>query len=60
MSRCVIAVEHRAATMPAVPTPAGRRKSTIGTRGRRATSPRPRLTRRLFIDLRRSAGSLCH
>ncbi|MYS85986.1 hypothetical protein [Embleya scabrispora] len=55
MSRCVNAVWHRAAA-PAVPTRAAHRTNTSG---RNPSSPRTRLTRRLFIDLRRSAGSLC-
>ncbi|MET7301020.1 hypothetical protein [Embleya sp. NPDC005575] len=55
MSRCVNAVRHRAAA-PAVPTPAAH---WANARGQHASSPRTRLTRRLFIDLRRSAGSLC-
>ncbi|GCD92436.1 hypothetical protein EHYA_00074 [Embleya hyalina] len=36
-------------------TPAAYPRTAAGT-----MSPRARLTRRLFIDLRRSAGSLCH
>ncbi|MEU0935376.1 MULTISPECIES: hypothetical protein [unclassified Embleya] len=56
MSGWVNAAQHRAATS-AVPTPATHRVNSLD---HRESSPRTRLTRRLFIDLRRSAGSLCH
>ncbi|MFI6587932.1 hypothetical protein [Embleya sp. NPDC050493] len=59
MDRWVNAPPRRAAAsvVADVPTPAAHRTNS---RDRQANSPRARLTRRLFIDLRRSAGSLCH
>ncbi|MFF7244850.1 hypothetical protein ACFZBU_13240 [Embleya sp. NPDC008237] len=59
MDRWVNAPQRRAAAsvVPTVPTLAAHRTNSLG---RQVNSPRARLTRRLFIDLRRSAGSLCH
>ncbi|MGC0415989.1 hypothetical protein [Embleya sp. AB8] len=60
MSRCVKPADRRAAT-PAVPDADTRAPLPVSAaREFGAPSPRARLTRRLFIDLRRSAGSLCH